>query len=74
MEGPDLVAIVLLLAVVIGCVNHLWIRLPPAIAMLAGSLLLSLIIVSSDRALHPPSRDVLVSRDAGFRQTFACVS
>jgi CPA1 family monovalent cation:H+ antiporter len=52
MEQADLVAIVLVLAASIGCINHLWIRLPPAIGMLGGSLIASLLIVSSDRVLH----------------------
>jgi len=52
MEPADLLAIILVLAVLIGCINHLWIRLPPAIGMLVGSLVLSLLIVSSDRLLH----------------------
>jgi monovalent cation:H+ antiporter, CPA1 family len=52
MEATDLVAIVLVLAVLIGCTNHLWIRLPPAIGMLGGSLVASLLIVSSDRVFH----------------------
>jgi len=51
-EPVDLLAIVLALAVLIGCVNHLWVRLPPAIGMLLGSLVVSLLIVSSDRVLH----------------------
>ncbi len=51
-EPVDLLAIVLGVAVLIGCVNHLWIRLPPAIGMLLGSLALSLLIVASDRVLH----------------------
>jgi Na+:H+ antiporter len=52
MQPADLVAIVLLLAALIGCVNHLWIKLPPAIGMLGGSLAVSLLIVVSDRFLH----------------------
>src|SRR6516165_6195412 len=52
MKEPDLIAIVLVLAAFIGCINHLWIRLPPAIGMLAGSLLLSLMVVLSEQALH----------------------
>jgi monovalent cation:H+ antiporter, CPA1 family len=52
MEPADLVAIVLVLSVLIGCTNHLWIRLPPAIGMLGGSLVASLLIVSSDRVFH----------------------
>ena len=52
VEPVDLFAIVLALAVAIGCVNHLWVKLPPAIGMLLGSLLVSLAIVSSDHVLH----------------------
>lgn len=51
-EPVDLFAIVLVVAVVIGCVNHLWIKLPPAIGMLLGALILSLAIVSSDHVFH----------------------
>jgi monovalent cation:H+ antiporter, CPA1 family len=51
-EPVDLLAIVLGLAVVIGCINHLWIGLPPAIGMLLGALTLSLLIVSSDHVFH----------------------
>jgi CPA1 family monovalent cation:H+ antiporter len=51
--GPiDLLAIVLALAALIGCVNHLVFKLPPAIGMLLGSLAVSLIIVASDHVLH----------------------
>ena len=39
------------LAVAIGCINHLWIRLPPAIGMLLGSLMQSAFVVSSDHLL-----------------------
>ncbi len=42
----------LVLAVLIGCINHLWIKLPPAIGMLLGSLVVSLLIVSSDHVFH----------------------
>jgi CPA1 family monovalent cation:H+ antiporter len=52
MQPADIVAIILALAALIGCVNHLWIRLPPAIAMLGGSLALSLMIALSDHVLH----------------------
>jgi monovalent cation:H+ antiporter, CPA1 family len=52
IQPVDLLAVVLGVAALIGCINHLWIRLPPAIAMLLGSLALSLLIVSSDRLLH----------------------
>jgi len=52
MEPADQFAVVLGLAVLIGCINYLWIRLPPAIGMLLGSLVISLLIVASDRVLH----------------------
>ncbi len=52
LEPIDLLVIVLGVAVLIGCINQLWIKLPPAIGMLLGSLLLSLVIVSSDRVFH----------------------
>jgi monovalent cation:H+ antiporter, CPA1 family len=51
-EAVDLLAIVLALAALIGCVNYLWIGLPPAIGMLLGSLVVSLLIVASDHVLH----------------------
>ena len=51
--GPvDLFSIVLALAVLIGCINHIWVRLPPEIGMLLGSLVVSLLIISSDHVLH----------------------
>ena len=52
LQPVDLLAIALALAVLIGCINYLWVKLPPAIGMLLGSLVLSLIIVSSDRLFH----------------------
>jgi monovalent cation:H+ antiporter, CPA1 family len=52
MAAVDLFAIVVALAVLIGCVNHIWIKLPPAIGMLLGSLVVSLLVVSSDHVLH----------------------
>jgi CPA1 family monovalent cation:H+ antiporter len=52
MEPVDLFAIVLGLAVLIGCINYLWIGLPQAIAMLIGSLVVSLLIATSDRVFH----------------------
>jgi monovalent cation:H+ antiporter, CPA1 family len=51
-QPVDLFAIVLALAVLIGCINNLWIRLPPAIGMLLGSLAVSMLVVSSDHVLH----------------------
>jgi CPA1 family monovalent cation:H+ antiporter len=52
IEPVDFVIIILMLAVLVGCVNRLWIGLPPAIGMLLGSLLVSLLIVSSDHIFH----------------------
>jgi monovalent cation:H+ antiporter, CPA1 family len=51
-QPVDLLAIVLALAMLIGCVNYLWIKLPPAIGMLLGALVVSLAIVSSDHVFH----------------------
>jgi CPA1 family monovalent cation:H+ antiporter len=51
-QPVDLLAIVLVLAVLIGCVNYFWIKLPPAIGMLLGALVVSLAIVSSDHVFH----------------------
>jgi CPA1 family monovalent cation:H+ antiporter len=52
MEPVDLFAIVLVLAVLIGCINYAWINLPPAIGMLLGSLVVSALVVGSDRLFH----------------------
>ena len=52
MEPIDQFAVVLGLAVLIGCVNHVWVKLPPAIGMLLGALAVSLLIVASDHVLH----------------------
>jgi CPA1 family monovalent cation:H+ antiporter len=52
LAAADLVAIVLVLAALIGCINYLWVGLPPAVAVLGGSLVLSLLIVASDRLFH----------------------
>jgi monovalent cation:H+ antiporter, CPA1 family len=52
MEPIDQFAVVLGLAVLIGFINHVWIKLPPAIGMLLGSLIVSLLIVASDHVLH----------------------
>ncbi len=52
MQPADLIAIVLLLAALIDCVDHLWSRPPPATGMLGGSLALSLPIVLGDRLFH----------------------
>jgi CPA1 family monovalent cation:H+ antiporter len=54
MQAADIIAIVLVLGAVIGCLNSLYFRLPPAIGVLLGSLALSALIVTSDRlfSLH----------------------
>jgi CPA1 family monovalent cation:H+ antiporter len=52
MEPIDQFAVVLGLAVAIGCVNHRWVRLPAAIGMLLGALVVSFLIVESDHLLH----------------------
>jgi CPA1 family monovalent cation:H+ antiporter len=52
MDATDILAIVLALAVLTGVVNHLWIKLPAAIGMLLGSLVLSVLVASSDRIFH----------------------
>jgi monovalent cation:H+ antiporter, CPA1 family len=52
MEPVDLFTIVLVLAALIGCINAMWVHLPPAIGMLLGSLIIAALIVSSDHVLH----------------------
>ncbi len=52
IDPVDLLIIVLALAVLIGCANHLWIGLPPAVGMLLGSLLVSTVVLFSDRVFH----------------------
>jgi len=52
LAPADLLAILLGLAAAIGCINHLWIKLPPAIGMLLGSLALAAVIVGSDHTFH----------------------
>lgn len=49
MQAADIIATVLVLGAVIGCLNSLYFRLPPAIGVLLGSLALSALIVTSDR-------------------------
>ena len=51
-QPVDLFAVVLALAMLIGCINSMWIKLPPAIGMLVGSLFLSLLVILSDRVFH----------------------
>ncbi len=52
MEPIDQFAVVLGLAVAIGYVNYSWVKLPPAIGMLLGSLVVSFLVVASDHLLH----------------------
>jgi len=52
IEPADLLATLFVLAALIGCVNYLFIGLQPAIGMLLGSLLLSLVIAVSDHVFH----------------------
>lgn len=49
MSSFDLVAVLLVLTAVLGCINQLWFGLPRTIALMAGALLLSLLIVVADR-------------------------
>lgn len=49
MQPIDFCALVLAVAAIIGCANHLWIRLPRSIGVLAGSLLLALLVFAADR-------------------------
>ncbi len=55
MQPADIVALVLLLAAAIGCVNHLLIRLPRSIGMLLGALAVSLAAVAADRLFGLPA-------------------
>jgi len=52
LAPADVFAILLGLAAIIGCINYLWIKLPPAIGMLLASLALAAVIVSSDHIFH----------------------
>jgi monovalent cation:H+ antiporter, CPA1 family len=52
MSSFDLVALLLLLAAVLGCINHLWFGLPRTIGLMAGALVVSIIILAVD-ALVP---------------------
>jgi CPA1 family monovalent cation:H+ antiporter len=52
LEPVDLFAILLALGVVIGSINYFWVRLPPAIGMLLGSLFMASLYVGSDHLFH----------------------
>jgi CPA1 family monovalent cation:H+ antiporter len=58
MSSFEFVAALLLLAAVLGIVNHQYFHLPRTIALMAGSLLLSIIIILIDRSV-----DVVELRD-----------
>lgn len=49
MQPIDVCALVLALAAMIGCVNHLWVKLPRSIGVLVGSLFLSAAVMAADR-------------------------
>jgi CPA1 family monovalent cation:H+ antiporter len=49
MSGFELLSVVLLLAAVLGVLNHRYVRMPRAIALMAGALLLSVILIVVDR-------------------------
>ena len=51
MPSFDFVSVLLVLAAVLGIVNHRTLRLPPTIALMSGSLFLSIIIILVDRAV-----------------------
>ena len=51
MSSFDFVAILLLLAAILGIVNHRYLHLPRTIALMAGSLLLSIVIILVDRSV-----------------------
>jgi CPA1 family monovalent cation:H+ antiporter len=50
MSSFDFTAALLLLAAILGIVNHRYLQLPQTIALMAGSLLLSIVIILVDRA------------------------
>jgi monovalent cation:H+ antiporter, CPA1 family len=52
MSSFAFLSVLLLLAAVLGSVNHLYLRLPPTIALMAGSLLLSVVIILVDRSVE----------------------
>jgi len=52
MASIDIVAVVLVVAALIGAVNDRWARVPAPIGMLLGSLVVVLLIAAADRVLH----------------------
>jgi monovalent cation:H+ antiporter, CPA1 family len=51
MSSFELLAVLLLLAAMLGVVNHRYFHLPRTIALMAGSLLLSIIVILIDRSV-----------------------
>jgi CPA1 family monovalent cation:H+ antiporter len=51
MSSFEFVAVLLLLAAILGIVNHRYLHLPRTIALMAGSLILSVIIILIDRSV-----------------------
>lgn len=56
MSSFDLVAILLLLVAILGLANYLWFRLPRTIALTAGALAVSIVVMVVDRLV--PSLDL----------------
>ena len=50
MPAFDLVALILVFAALIGCINHLYVRIPRSIALLLGSLAIALAVRAIDSA------------------------
>jgi CPA1 family monovalent cation:H+ antiporter len=48
MTPFDLLALILVAAALIGCANHMWVRLPSAIGLLLGSLALAALVLAVD--------------------------
>src|SRR5208283_5045425 len=67
MASIDIVAVVLVLAALLGAINDRYVRLPAPIGMLLGSLVLALLLAGADVALSlhllGPIRDALSAAD-----------
>src|SRR5271166_2960779 len=67
MVSIDIVAVVLVLAALLGSVNDRYVRLPAPIGMLLGSLVLATLLVAADVTLQlhvlGPVRDALAAAD-----------
>ncbi|HEY4173348.1 MAG TPA: hypothetical protein VGM42_09990, partial [Rhodopila sp.] len=51
MSSFELLAALLLLAAILGILNHRYFQLPPTILLMAGSLALSVVIILVDRSV-----------------------